>query len=226
MIRRISTSRLIVIFSLVIAMMLVAVACSSGDDDSLTKAELEAVLAAQQPAAAPSGPSEAEIAALVSSAVADAVENAVPEGVSSADVAAAVEAAVAAGATEGLTAADVEVLVSKAVEDAVSGAPTPLTAAQISAIVDAGIAAIPAAEVVEIIVEVEPDAPALAGSPFITTDPQGGNIWPSIVLNNVPSSFQEAPMLAALVASGDLPPVEDRLPTNALVISPADGLGK
>ena len=194
--------------------MLVTVACSSGDDDSLTKAELEAVLAAQQPAAAPagptaaeiaalvqpSGPSAGEIAALVSSAVADAVESAVPEGVSSADIAAAVEAAVAAGASDGLTAADVEALVSKAVEDAVAGAQTPLTAAQIAAIVDAGIAAIPAAEVIEIIVEVEPDAPVLAGSPFITTDPQGGNIWPSIVLNNVPSSFQEAPMLAALVA--------------------------
>ena len=240
MIRRISTSRLIVIFSLVIAMMLVTVACSSGDDDSLTKAELEAVLAAQQPAAAPagptaaeiaalvqpSGPSAGEIAALVSSAVADAVESAVPEGVSSADIAAAVEAAVAAGASDGLTAADVEALVSKAVEDAVAGAQTPLTAAQIAAIVDAGIAAIPAAEVIEIIVEVEPDAPVLAGSPFITTDPQGGNIWPSIVLNNVPSSFQEAPMLAALVASGDLPPVEERLPTNPLVIEPADGIGK
>ena len=238
MIRRISTSRLIVIFSLVIAMMLVTVACSSGDDDSLTKAELEAVLAAQQPAAAPagptaaeiaalvqpSGPSAGEIAALVSSAVADAVESAVPEGVSSADIAAAVEAAVAAGASDGLTAADVEALVSKAVEDAVAGAQTPLTAAQIAAIVDAGIAAIPAAEVIEIIVE--PDAPVLAGSPHITTDPQGGNIWPSIVLNNVPSSFQEAPMLAALVASGDLPPVEERLPTNPLVIEPADGIGK
>ncbi|MEE8046266.1 MAG: ABC transporter substrate-binding protein, partial [Dehalococcoidia bacterium] len=213
---------MLIIFSLVLAMTFVAVACSS--DEGLTKAELEAALAAQQPAAAPSGPSAAEIAALVSSAVADAVESAVPEGISSADVAAAVEAAVAAGASEGLTAADVEALVSKAVEDAVAGAQTPLTAAQIAAIVDAGIAAIPAPEVVEVIVE--PDAPQLAGSPFITTDPQGGNIWPSIVLNNVPSSFQEAPMLAALVASGDLPPVEERLPTNPLVISPADGIGK
>ena len=216
MFRRIPTSRLLISFSLVIAMMLVAVACSS-DDDGLTKAELEAALAAQKPAAA-SGPTAAEIASLVSSAVADAVENAVPEGLNSADVAAAVEAAVAAGKSEGLTAADIESLVSKAVEDAVSGGPTPLTPAQIEAIVAAGIAAIPAPEIA--------DTPSLAGSPFITADPQGGNVWPSIVLNNVPSSFQEAPMLAALVASGDLPPVEDRLPSNPLVIEPADGIGK
>ncbi|MBT3555947.1 MAG: hypothetical protein HN495_10315, partial [Chloroflexi bacterium] len=218
MFRRIPTSRLLISFSLVIAMMLVAVACSS-DDDGLTKAELEAALAAQKPAAA-SGPTAAEIASLVSSAVADAVENAVPEGLNSADVAAAVEAAVAAGKSEGLTAADIESLVSKAVEDAVSAAPDPLTPAQIKAIVDAGISAIPAAA------PVVADAPALAGSPHITSDPQGGNIWPKIVLNNVPSSFQEAPMLAALVASGDLPPVEDRLPSNPLVIEPADGIGK
>ena len=212
MIRRFSKSRLLLGLGLMFAVVLVAVACSS--DDGLTKEELQEALAAQQPAAAPAGPSAAEISALVSAAVADAV----PEGVSSADVAAAVEAAVASASSEGLTAADVEALVSKAVEDAVSGGPTPLTPAQIEAIVAAGIAAIPAPEIA--------DTPSLAGSPFITADPQGGNVWPSIVLNNVPSSFQEAPMLAALVASGDLPPVEERLPTNPLVISPADGIGK
>ena len=212
MIRRFSKSRLLLGLGLMFAVVLVAVACSS--DDGLTKEELQEALAAQQPAAAPAGPSAAEISALVSAAVADAV----PEGVSSADVAAAVEAAVASASSEGLTAAEVEALVSKAVEDAVSGGPTPLTPAQIEAIVAAGIAAIPAPEIA--------DTPSLAGSPFITADPQGGNVWPSIVLNNVPSSFQEAPMLAALVASGDLPPVEERLPTNPLVISPADGIGK
>ena len=212
MIRRFSKSRLLLGLGLMFAVVLVAVACSS--DDGLTKEELQEALAAQQPAAAPAGPSAAEISALVSAAVADAV----PEGVSSADVAAAVEAAVASASSEGLTAAEVEALVSKAVEDAVSGGPTPLTPAQIEAIVAAGIAAIPAPEIA--------DTPSLAGSSFITADPQGGNVWPSIVLNNVPSSFQEAPMLAALVASGDLPPVEERLPANPLVISPADGIGK
>lgn len=71
-----------------------------------------------------------------------------------------------------------------------------------------------------------PESTALTGSPYITTDPADGNIWPQIVLNNVPSSFQEAPMLAALVAEGKLPPVEERLPKNPLVIEPADGIGK
>ena len=223
---KIHTSRLLLSASLVIALMLVAVACSSSDE-GLTKAELQEALAANQPAAAPAAVTAAEIAGLVSSAVGDAVAGInLPEGVSSADVAAAVEAAVAAGASDGLTAADVEKLVSKAVEDAVSGGPVPLTAAEIASIVDAGIAAIPAAEVVEILVEAAAEVVSFAGSPHITIDPVGGNIWPNIVLNNVPATFQEAPMLAALVASGDLPPVEERLPTNPLVIQPADGIGE
>jgi len=223
---KIHTSRLLLSASLVIALMLVAVACSSSDE-GLTKAELQEALAANQPAAAPAAVTAAEIAGLVSSAVGDAVAGInLPEGVSSADVAAAVEAAVAAGASDGLTAADVEKLVSKAVEDAVSGGPVPLTAAEIASIVDAGIAAIPAAEVVEILVEAAAEVVSFAGSPHITIDPVGGNIWPNIVLNNVPATFQEAPMLAALVASGDLPPVEERLPKNPLVIEPADGIGK
>ena len=70
------------------------------------------------------------------------------------------------------------------------------------------------------------DTPA-AGAAVITEDPSGdAKVWPQIVLNNVPTSFSEAPMLAALVASGDLPPVEERLPKNPLVIQPADGIGK
>ena len=39
------------------------------------------------------------------------------------------------------------------------------------------------------------------------------------------SSFGEAPMLASLVESGDLPPVEERLPSNPLVIVPDDRIG-
>ncbi|MCI0809860.1 MAG: hypothetical protein J4N63_11970, partial [Chloroflexi bacterium] len=140
-------SRLLLGFSLLFAMMFVAVACAS--DDGLTKEDLADALAAQQqPAAAPAGPSAAEISALVSAAVAAAA----PEGVSSADiaadVAAAVEAAVAAASGKALTAADIEALVSKAVEDAVSGGPTPLTASEVQNIVAAGVAAIPTPETV------------------------------------------------------------------------------
>ncbi len=39
------------------------------------------------------------------------------------------------------------------------------------------------------------------------------------------ASGPEAPMLAELVAAGDLPPVEERLPTNPLVIEPVERVG-
>ena len=38
-------------------------------------------------------------------------------------------------------------------------------------------------------------------------------------------TYGESPMLAALVASGALPPVEDRLPDNPLVVTPAERIG-
>jgi peptide/nickel transport system substrate-binding protein len=40
------------------------------------------------------------------------------------------------------------------------------------------------------------------------------------------TSFNEAPMLAEMVAAGDLPPVEERLPVEPLVVKPADRIGK
>ena len=40
------------------------------------------------------------------------------------------------------------------------------------------------------------------------------------------ADYQEAPMLAARVASGDLPPVEERLPDDPLVITPVERIGK
>lgn len=49
--------------------------------------------------------------------------------------------------------------------------------------------------------------------------------WPDIS-DTVPSSFQEAPMLADMVASGDLPPVEERLPAEPLVIEPSEMIGQ
>lgn len=48
--------------------------------------------------------------------------------------------------------------------------------------------------------------------------------WP-IVVDTVPSSFSEAPLLAEKVAAGDLPPVEERLPAHPLVIQPAEMIG-
>jgi len=42
----------------------------------------------------------------------------------------------------------------------------------------------------------------------------------------VTSKYNEAPSLADMVAAGDLPPVEERLPVNPLVLSGVDGIGK
>ena len=39
-------------------------------------------------------------------------------------------------------------------------------------------------------------------------------------------SYGEAPSLAARVAAGDLPPVEERLPGNPLVVTPVERLGR
>ncbi|HET59798.1 MAG TPA: ABC transporter substrate-binding protein [Chloroflexi bacterium] len=41
----------------------------------------------------------------------------------------------------------------------------------------------------------------------------------------VPAKFNEAPMLAEKVAAGELPPVEERLPLNPMVVKPADQIG-
>ncbi|MCB0127752.1 MAG: hypothetical protein KDE58_36055, partial [Caldilineaceae bacterium] len=49
--------------------------------------------------------------------------------------------------------------------------------------------------------------------------------WAEIV-DTVPGSFQEAPMLAEMVAAGELPPVEERLPSDPLVIEPAEMIGQ
>ncbi len=42
----------------------------------------------------------------------------------------------------------------------------------------------------------------------------------------LPRSFNEAPMLAELVAEGKLPPVEERLPENPAIVTPVEQIGK
>jgi len=49
--------------------------------------------------------------------------------------------------------------------------------------------------------------------------------WPAIA-DAVPESFSEAPMLAEMVEAGELPPVEERLPAEPLVIEPAEMIGQ
>ncbi len=90
---------------------------------------------------------------------------------------------------------------------------------------------------VERVVEVEKEViviptpePVRVDSPHITAD-VSPNEWPTIYDENgnlfpKPDSFQEAPLLAARVAAGELPPVEERLPENPLVLQPTRGIGK
>jgi peptide/nickel transport system substrate-binding protein len=42
----------------------------------------------------------------------------------------------------------------------------------------------------------------------------------------IPSAFHESPMLAERVARGELPPVEQRLPSDVLVVEPVEGIGQ
>ena len=40
-----------------------------------------------------------------------------------------------------------------------------------------------------------------------------------------PGGYNEAPMLAEMVASGELPPIDERLPANPLVLEGMEGIG-
>jgi hypothetical protein len=42
----------------------------------------------------------------------------------------------------------------------------------------------------------------------------------------LPSEYSEAPQLAELVAAGDLPPIDERLPENPLVVLPVKSVGQ
>ena len=44
--------------------------------------------------------------------------------------------------------------------------------------------------------------------------------------DDVCDSYNEAPELAELVAAGELPPVEERLPVNPVVVEPYEGIGQ
>ena len=54
---------------------------------------------------------------------------------------------------------------------------------------------------------------------------EGDVSWPSLS-DTMPSSFSESPMCAAKAAAGEIPALEDRLPENPLVISPAESVGE
>ena len=54
--------------------------------------------------------------------------------------------------------------------------------------------------------------------------PEAEAAAPAAAAEDMDSGYKEAPMLAALVASGDLPPVEERLPAEP-VVSTAPEIG-
>jgi peptide/nickel transport system substrate-binding protein len=69
------------------------------------------------------------------------------------------------------------------------------------------------------------DAPSPTAVPAATSTPltvKETEPEPTVVV----SQYQEAPMLAALVAAGQLPPVEERLPLNPRVLKPYDSIGE
>ena len=73
-------------------------------------------------------------------------------------------------------------------------------------------------------------APAAAGGGGGMSPLSEGTFWATLsdyeaATGNAISSFDEAPMLAAMVADGSLPPVEDRLPAEPFVIQPFENIG-
>ena len=70
-----------------------------------------------------------------------------------------------------------------------------------------------AAQVEPTAVEAEPTAVPTEAAEAPTTAPEG-------------PKYQEAPMLAELVSSGELPPLDERLPVSPFVLKPRDEIGK
>ena len=153
-----------------ICVLAIAAACGGGaQEDAVTKEDLRSVVqeamaeSAPAPAPAPAGPSAEEMRALVSEAVAAAA----PAALGPAEIGAMVEAAISAFSADTVSGEDIERLVSKAVEEAVSQGPTPLSASEIEAIVGAAISAIPIPEQIVTVVTptAMPAAPATAMAP-------------------------------------------------------------
>jgi peptide/nickel transport system substrate-binding protein len=65
-------------------------------------------------------------------------------------------------------------------------------------------------------------APTAAGAAATAAPAAGGTAAPAAV----PAKFNEAPMLAELVKAGKLPPVDQRVPKNPVVLDGIDGVGQ
>lgn len=66
------------------------------------------------------------------------------------------------------------------------------------------------------------DAPVVAEEAAETASESGSEAAPA---NVSPSGYSEAPMLAEMSAAGELPPVDERLPIEPMVIEPIDEIG-
>ena len=82
---------------------------------------------------------------------------------------------------------------------------------------------VPVETIVEKIVEVVKEVPVEGKG--IEREFFGEDLHSFIYTGPKPTTFSEAPMLAALVASGDLPPLEQRLPTEPLVLPTVERVG-
>jgi peptide/nickel transport system substrate-binding protein len=91
-------------------------------------------------------------------------------------------------------------------------------------------AAAPAATTAPAAAPAATTAPAAAATtkPAAAAAAGGSTNLPEVILDaaRMPKSFKEAPMLADLVKAGKLPPVEQRLPKEPLVLKPTDEVGK
>ena len=135
--------------------------------------------------------------------VQQAVQQAVPTGTSADEIRQMVEAAVAA-ATEGSpTMGDLQAAIADSVAQATEGR---LTSADVQRIVAASMQA--TEEALQVI------AAAAEAARMAAEEAQ------EIALANI-TTYNEAPMLAAMVANNELPPVEDRLPVDPVVMHPS-----
>ena len=135
--------------------------------------------------------------------VQQAVQQAVPTGTSADEIRQMVEAAVAA-ATEGSpTMGDLQAAIADSVAQATEGR---LTSDDVQRIVAASMQA--TEEALQVI------AAAAEAARMAAEEAQ------EIALANI-TTYNEAPMLAAMVANNELPPVEDRLPKDPVVMHPS-----
>jgi peptide/nickel transport system substrate-binding protein len=218
-----------------------ALACSSSEP---VPASEIADIVKEAVAGVETGPSAEEIRGMVT----DAVSSAAPEGASAEDIRSMVEAAVKASAQPGVTSAEVEAAVRAAAStqltaaevqkivdaslEATEQAVAAAAATTDKALADAATAAASQAAATKGALA---DAAAAAASQAAATKGALANAAAAAVAAQRTAelaletavkagavTYNEAPMLAQRVAGGDLPPVEERLPSEPMVMVGAE----